>query len=129
MNKIALPLLLSCVLLAACGPDQIVADLPSPNGRYHVEVRKCPQSGALTWSEKLQVSVLEPGQSAECQSAVNPLVQFDTAAPENQLQLEWLSDHELRAWHPDFTADAGPAAATYKHDVPVKLVFMPKALF
>ena len=30
---------LSAVLLTACGPNKIVADLPSPDGKYHVEVR------------------------------------------------------------------------------------------
>ncbi|MBV7366078.1 hypothetical protein, partial [Streptococcus vulneris] len=43
--------LLSAVLLTACGPNKIVADLPSPDGKYHVEVRLCPQPGSLTWTE------------------------------------------------------------------------------
>ncbi|MCC4281469.1 hypothetical protein LL325_27065, partial [Pseudomonas aeruginosa] len=37
------PLLILSVLLAACGPDKLISDLPSPNGQYHVEVRKCPE--------------------------------------------------------------------------------------
>jgi hypothetical protein len=40
-------LLLSCVLLAACGPDKTIADLPSPGGKHHVEVRECPQAGVI----------------------------------------------------------------------------------
>ncbi|HBN7845303.1 TPA: hypothetical protein L3618_005715, partial [Pseudomonas aeruginosa] len=46
------PLLILSVLLAACGPDKLISDLPSPNGQYHVEVRKCPEKGSITWGEE-----------------------------------------------------------------------------
>lgn len=126
MKKNTLGLLFLSVLLAACGPNKLVSDLPSPSRQYHVEVRQCPQSGAITWSERIQVSILESGLSADCQSAVNALAQFDASVPESQLQLEWVSDTELRAWHPDFNPGYGPAAVTYTHDAPVKVIFSPK---
>ena len=72
--KKSLPLLLGVsVLLTACGPNKIIVDLPSPDGKYHVEVRKCPQAGSLTWTEKTQVSILDRGVSEACQSAVKSL--------------------------------------------------------
>lgn len=122
-----IPLLLgAAILLTACGPNKIVLDLPSPGGKYHVEVRKCPQAGALTWTEKTQVSVLEPGVSEACQSAVKSLAQFDAPTPEDQLQLEWLSDTELRAWHPSFNPEYGPQSASSKPGSPIKLIYAPK---
>ncbi len=60
------PLLILSVLLAACGPDKLISDLPSPNGQYHVEVRKCPEKGSITWGEEIQVSLLETGKSEKC---------------------------------------------------------------
>lgn len=68
-------------------PKKIVLDLPTPGAEYHVEVRKSPQAGDLICTEKAQVSILEPGVSAECQSAVKSLAQFDAPTPEDQLQL------------------------------------------
>ncbi|MGE8639476.1 MAG: hypothetical protein ACN6PR_12580 [Achromobacter sp.] len=113
------------VLLAGCGPNKIIVDLPSPQGQYHVEVRKCPQPGSMTWTEQTQVSVLKSGTSENCQSAVNALAQFNSLSPDDQLQLEWLSDAELRAWHPGFDPKFGPASASYKADNPVKIIFAP----
>lgn len=113
------------VLLAGCGPNKIIVDLPSPQGQYHVEVRKCPQPGSMTWTEQTQVSVLKSGTSENCQSAVNALAQFKSPWPDDQLQLEWLSDAELRAWHPGFDPKFGPASASYKADNPVKIIFAP----
>ncbi len=112
-------------LLTGCGPNKIIVDLPSPQGQYHVEVRKCPQPGAMTWTEKTQVSVLKSGTSENCQSAVNALAQFGSFSPDDQLQLEWISDVELRAWHPSFDPKFGPASASYKPDNPVKIIFAP----
>jgi hypothetical protein len=112
-------------LLAGCGPNKIIVDLPSPQGQYHVEVRKCPQSGSMTRTEQTQVSVLKSGTSENCQSAVNALAQFKSLSPDDQLQLEWLSDAELRAWHPGFDPKFGPDSASYKADNPVKIIFAP----
>lgn len=112
-------------LLAGCGPNKIIVDLSSPQGQYHVEVRKCPQPGSMTWTEQTQVSVLKAGTSENCQSAVNALAQFNSYSPDDQLQLEWLSDTELRAWHPGFDPKFGPASASYKADNPVKIIFAP----
>lgn len=125
--KKSIPLVLfSSVLLTACGPNKIVSDLPSPGGKYHVEVRLCPQAGSLTWTQKTQVSVLPAGVSAKCQSAVEALAQFDSTAPVEQLQVEWVSDTEVRAWDPTFNPQYGPRSAMHKPQSPVKLSFAPK---
>lgn len=121
------PLLVLSVLLAACGPDRLISDLPSPNGEYHVEVRKCPEKGSITWGEEIQVSLLETGKSEKCHSVVLSLAQFDLrASSTDELQLEWLSDTELRAWHPSFEPGNQPNGSRLKHDAPVKMVFAPK---
>lgn len=125
--KKSIPLiLLSSMLLTACGPDKIIADLPSPGGKYHVEVRKCPQRGSLTWAEKTQVSVLEFGVSEKCNAFMAALTQFDSYSPDEQLQLEWTSDTELRAWHPAFDPKNGPRASTFKPNAPVQVIFAPE---
>lgn len=118
--------LLSTFLLTACGPDKIIADLPSPDGKYHVEVRKCPQRGSLTWDEQTQVSVVEAGVSEKCNAFIVALTQFRSYTPDEQLQLEWLSDTELRAWHPAFEPKNGPWARTFKQNSPVQVTFAPK---
>jgi len=118
-------LALSAALLTGCGPNKIIVDLPSPQGQYHVEVRKCPQPGSMSSAEQTQVSILKSGISENCQSAVNALAQFQSYSPDEQLQLEWLSEAELRAWHPGFDPKSGPASASYKADNPVKVIFAP----
>ncbi|WP_122315258.1 hypothetical protein [Pseudomonas cichorii] len=123
MNK-TIPLLMCLsVLLVACGPDTSLSSLPSPNGQYHVEVRKCPEAGSIAWSEKLQVSVLASGVSAKCQDATHALVQFDALVQEDQLQLAWMTDTQLRAWYPGINPDYGPDRITRKANVPVEVVF------
>ncbi|MCT5527562.1 hypothetical protein LZL70_18250, partial [Pseudomonas aeruginosa] len=47
-------------------------------------------------------------------------------ASADQLQLEWLSDTELRAWHPSFEPGNQADGSRLKHDAPVKMVFAPK---
>lgn len=118
-------LALSAALLTGCGPNKIIVDLPSPQGQYHVEVRKCPQPGSMSSAEQTQVSILKSGISENCQSAVNALAQFQSYSPDEQLQLEWLSEAELRAWHPGFDPKSGPASASYKANNPVKVIFAP----
>lgn len=118
-------LALSAALLTGCGPNKIIVDQPSPQGQYHVEVRKCPQPGSMSSAEQTQVSILKSGISENCQSAVNALAQFQSYSPDEQLQLEWLSEAELRAWHPGFDPKSGPASASYKADNPVKVIFAP----
>ncbi|HBO3685688.1 TPA: hypothetical protein ONA18_005717 [Pseudomonas aeruginosa] len=121
------PLLILSVLLAACGPDRLISDLPSPNGEYHVEVRKCPEKGSITWGEEIQVSLLETGKSEKCHSVVRSLAQFDLrASSTDELQLEWLSDTELRAWHPSFESGNQPNGLRQEGDAPVRMVFAPK---
>ncbi len=124
--KNSFPLLAAMVLLlTACGPDQIIADLPSPDGSHHVEVRLCPQRGSFTRDSHTQVSVLKSGESENCNAFINATAQFAGYAPNEQLQLEWLSDTELRAWHPAFDPQHGPARAAYKNATPITLTFAP----
>ncbi|MBN6714332.1 hypothetical protein [Pseudomonas capsici] len=129
MQKTIPCLILLSFALAACGPNELVSSLPSPDGKHHVEVRRCPESGSITWGEKLQVSVLDAGVSAACQSAVEPWAQFDITTPEppklDLLQLEWASDTQLRAWYPGFKPVEGPRTWTYKRNTPVKVIFQP----
>ncbi len=129
MQKTIPCLILLSVALAACGLNELVSSLPSPDGKHHVEVRRCPESGSITWGEKLQVSVLDAGVSAACQSAVEPWAQFDITTPEppklDLLQLEWTSDTQLRAWYPGFKPVEGPRTWTYKRNTPVKVIFQP----
>lgn len=114
------------VLVTGCGPNKIIYNLPSPTGQYHVEICECRHNGSLIGERKTQISVLEAGVSEECQSAMNALVQFDGNAPENELQLEWISDTELRAWHPRFNPQYGPASQSYQANAPVKVIFAEK---
>lgn len=125
MRRIA-ALIVFPVMLTGCGPDQVISDLQSPSGSYHVEVRKCPQKGArLERTEMTQVSVLEAGRTEQCNSMVHALVQFDGYAEDGLLQLEWISDTELRAWHPDFDADYGPFSKSVRDDTLVSVRFAP----
>ncbi|WP_253206674.1 hypothetical protein [Verticiella alkaliphila] len=125
MRRLALSLPLLPVLVA-CGSNEIVSSLASPSSQYHVEVRRCQQNGAWFGTQKLQVSVLPQGVSEPCQSAVHALAQFDGFADVDALQLEWLSDTELRAWQPGFDPAYGPSRATYQAGKPVTLTFRPK---
>lgn len=70
--------------------------------------------------------LLETGKSEKCHSVVQSLAQFDLRASADELQLEWLSDTELRAWHPSFEPGNQADGSRLKHDAPVKMVFAPK---
>ncbi len=76
--------------------------------------------------EEIQVSLLETGKSEKCHSVVQSLAQFDLRASADELQLEWLSDTELRAWHPGFEPGNQADGSRLKGDAPVKMVFAPK---
>lgn len=65
-------------------------------------------------------------KSEKCHSVVQSLAQFDLRASADQLQLEWLSDTELRAWHPSFEPGNQADGSRLKRDAPVKMVFAPK---
>lgn len=123
MKKSIPLLLLSSVLLTACGPDKLITDLPSPSGKYHVEVRQCPERGTLTWGEQTQVSVLAAGVSEKCNAFISALTQFQCRSPDDQLRLEWVSDTELRASHPAFAAGSTPVGASQMPNNPVKITF------
>lgn len=109
------------------GPNEVVTDIYSPNRQYHVEVRKCPQAGSLVWSEEEQASVLKAGKSSICHSSENTIEQFSVNSPEDQLELEWISDTQLRAWHPEFNPRYGPERFVSGQDDPVKIIFRPKS--
>lgn len=70
--------------------------------------------------------LLETGKSEKCHSVVQSLAQFDLRASADELQLEWLSDTELRAWHPSFEPGNQADGSRLKRDAPVKMVFAPK---
>lgn len=125
MKKSLLFLLVPTVFLTACGPDHIIADFPSPDGKYHVEVRKCPQRGSLTRSEKTQVSLLPAGASEPCNAFVAALAQFQSPTPDDQLEIQWVSETEVRAWHPGFETRQAPGAASYHQDSPIKVTYSP----
>lgn len=108
------------------GPNRVLVDLPSPDGRHHVEVRECPQGGAFGWSKETQAAVLEAGRAGTCLSSANTLARFTVYAPESQLELEWISNARLRAWHPAFAPSGGPRSASRMPNSPVEVVFAPK---
>ncbi|WP_095093702.1 hypothetical protein [Pseudomonas sp. Irchel 3A5] len=129
MKKTALFLLASSVLLTACGPDKIVYDLPSPNGKYHAQVRSCPETGSITWGEQLEVRILEAGVSEECHSQVQSFTGFKASPPGlavEQLQLEWLSDTQFRAWYPGLKPNVDPTGSYTKYNAPVQIIYLPK---
>lgn len=129
MKKTGLFLLASSVLLTACGPDKIVYDLPSPNGKYHAQVRSCPETGSITRGEQLEVSVVEVGVGEECHSAVKSLTGFKASPPGlavEQLQLEWLSDTQFRAWYPGLKPNVEPTGSYTKPNTPVQIIYLPK---
>ncbi|WP_407315364.1 hypothetical protein [Pseudomonas sp. nanlin1] len=129
MNKATVILLASSVLLAACGPDKIVYDVPSPNGKYHAQVRSCPENGSITWGEQLEINILATGVGEDCHSAVKSFTGFTVRAPGltvQQLQLEWLSDTQFRAWYPGLKPNVAPSGSYIKYDTPVQILYLPK---
>lgn len=129
VKKFALLLLAFSVLLAACGPDKIVYDLPSPSGKYHAQVRSCPETGSITWGEQLEVNILEAGVSEDCHSDVQSFTGFKARPPGlavEQLQLEWLSDTQFRAWYPGLKPNVEPSGSYTKYNTPVQIIYLPK---
>lgn len=129
MKKTMSALLCSSVLLAGCGPDAVVRELPSPGGKYHAQVRHCPESGAINWSEQLEIYVLDAGVESRCHSYVEPLVGFKVRPPEmplDQVQVQWLTDTRLRVWYPGLKPDVSPDSMYRKSDSPIEMVFQPR---
>lgn len=128
MRFAALFPLVSLGFMASCatGPNEVVKDLYSPSKHYHVEIRKCPQVGSLTRGEEVQASVLEAGKTGICHSSVNVMEQFSVNWPEDQLELEWISDTQLRAWHPKFSPTYGPQTHVFGQNNPVEVIFRPR---
>lgn len=122
-----LPLLtLGSFASCATQPNEVIADVYSPSKRYHVEGRKCPQVGTLARGEEVQATVLEAGRAGVCHSSVNAIEQFSVNSPEDQLELEWVSETQLRAWHPKFNPSYGPQTYVSGQNDPVKVIFRPK---
>ena len=67
----------------------------------------------------------ETGKSEKCHSVVQSLAQFDLRI-RGRIATGWLSDTELRAWHPSFEPGNQADGSRLKHDAPVKMVFAPK---
>lgn len=115
------------ILLAGCTDDEIIADIASPDRNYHALVQKCPQKGSFSWlgDTNIMVSILPSGVFENCNSFVNSWYQFEGYAPYEQLEVEWLSPTELRAWHPAFESASGPTASRSKTSGPIKVTFTP----
>ncbi|WP_420137260.1 hypothetical protein [Sphingomonas sp.] len=127
--RFATPLLfVSTGLLASCGgPNKVIKDVYSPDGRYHVEVRQCPAVGSMSGGTETQASILDAKKVGTCHSAIGTIAQFSVNEPDDQLQLEWISDSELRAWHPNFNPAYGPEAFSHPaNNSPVKVTFARK---
>jgi hypothetical protein len=117
-----LVLLTTSTLLAGCGPDKLLSDQYSPSRQYHVEVRSCPTPGGRGDSAgTFQVSLLPGDKSEGCWDEINSFAQFKTDTPD--IQLEWLSDTQLRVWVPGWK---GPFTYNHSAEEPVHFVFAPK---
>lgn len=125
--------------LTACqspSVNKVVRDLPSPNGDYHVEVRQCRANDAMFGKvTQVQVSVLKKGETERCRATIQSVAQFTVYATDfrkkaDELQLNWLSNTELQAWHRSFglfqyKTYTGPYSYSYGPDKPVNMVFNP----
>lgn len=122
-------ILFCLVLLAACRDAVTHADISSPGGDYHVVVKDCPRrgSGFLSGDRKVEVSVLPAGVSEDCNTFMNSVYQFEAYSPLDQLDLEWTSPTELRAWHPGFDHNSWPAASRASGTGAITVTFSPKA--
>ncbi|MDM1758080.1 MULTISPECIES: hypothetical protein [unclassified Acinetobacter] len=124
MKKVVI--VLSAILMTACTHNKLLLELPSPNKTYRIEVLQCQENGSFWGTEKLQIAVPSKGTS-KCQSAVDTYIVFSSGMPLSDLQLEWISDTEIRAWHPSFNPKFGPYAATLGGpNDPIKISFKPK---
>lgn len=122
--------LLCLVLLSACRDDgTVLSELPSPDGAYHAVVKDCPRRGSafLSGDRKIEVSVLPAGMSERCNTFIDAVYQFEAYAPSEDLQLEWTSATELRAWHPGFDDNSWPSAHSSSQASPVTVTFRPGA--
>ncbi|WP_353171079.1 hypothetical protein [Acinetobacter rudis] len=125
--------------LTACqspSVNKVVRDLSSPNGDYHVEVRQCRANDVMFGkATQVQVSVLKKGESEKCRTTIQSVAQFNVYATdfrkkEDELQLKWLSNNELQAWHRSFglfqyKSYIGPFSYSYGAKKPVTMIFSP----
>lgn len=113
------------MLMIACTSNKVLTDLPSLSGKYHVEVRQCQQNGSFWGTVTFQVSILNKDEIDKCKSSINSLVQFHSFSPIGQLELEWISDEKLRAWHPSFKTHLNWISLGYRKNSPIKVEFIP----
>lgn len=127
------------LLLSACqsnNVNKVVRDLSSPEGRYHVQVLQCRENDVMFGgATQVQVSVLKKGETEKCRAALNAINQFsvntiDLGNQNNALELEWLSENKLRAWHRSFAKNPnknfiGPYSSLNRNDSPVHVIFSP----
>ncbi|MFW2097944.1 MULTISPECIES: hypothetical protein [unclassified Acinetobacter] len=134
-------LLIVPIVLTACqsnSVNKLIRDLPSPDGRFHVEVLQCRANDVMFGgATQVQVSVLKKGETEKCRSFIYALAQFDVrtidfGAKDNALHIEWLSDTELSVWHRSFATSQGknyigPDVQHSQANSPIKVIFSPLA--
>jgi hypothetical protein len=143
LNKISIKQILGLTVLSlflsACqssNVNKVVRDLPSPEGHYHVQVLQCRENDVMFGgATQVQVSVLKKGESESCRASLNSINQFsvntiDFGNQNNALELVWLSENKLRAWHRSFAKNPnknfiGPYSSLNRHGSPVNVIFSP----
>ena len=124
MRKLLLAIL-PCLLLSACSStDKILADVPSPDGAHHAQVRECDDR-ASRGNTYITVSVLKAGVEEACNARINAIISFDSCLPNDKLELEWRSNSELRAWHQCFAQRQWAPDGSTRPASPVVVVFEP----
>jgi hypothetical protein len=111
-------------LSASCAPDEPVADLYSPNRKYHVQIRNCP-TGFGSRDGEAVFSVLISGKSENCGDDINSIAQFPFRMGDMP-EIEWISDTQLRFWDPNFEKFHMPARYSYNEKSSIKIIFSPK---
>lgn len=112
--------------LSGCGPDRLISDQKSPNGKYHIQIRECPTPGGFgDDSGLLAVSLLPKGKSEGCWDDINSIAQFHVSQHAH-LDIEWISDTKVRAWTPGLKENQPPSGYSYYENDPVGFVFYPK---
>ncbi|MFJ1299222.1 hypothetical protein ACILG0_04595 [Pseudomonadota bacterium AL_CKDN230030165-1A_HGKHYDSX7] len=117
--------LLPCMLLTAClNTNKQVKLVPSPDGQYHAQIRECQVRGSLTPETRFEVIVTRSDADEQCYSAMPPvLFMFLSPRPVEKLQLDWVSNIELRVRHAD--PSYWPPSVQTDRKGPIKVTFEP----